>query len=127
MAGDKPYDLHQRLLLFACDVVRAVQFLHRQGPVARALSYQLLSAGTSVGANYEEADGASSHDDFIAKTRISLKEAKESRFRLRVCRHCELLDAKFDPLIDESDQVVRILGKIVHQAVARRTRSAPFR
>jgi four helix bundle protein len=97
--------------------VRAAQFLHTRGPIGRALSYQLLSAGTSTGSNAEEADGASSHDDFIAKNRIALKEAKETRFRLRVCRRSELLDARFDPLVTESDELVRILGKIVHNAL----------
>jgi four helix bundle protein len=117
VSSEKPYDIHQRLLLFTCDVVRAVQFLHTRGAVARALSYQILSSGTSAGANVEEADGASSHDDFIAKIRIALKEAKEVRFRLRVCRKTDLLDARFDALIDESDAIVRILGKIVHNAL----------
>jgi len=112
----KPYDLHERLLVFACDIVCAVQFLHRRGPIARALSYQILAAGTSIGSNYEESDGASSIADFIAKTRIALKEAKETRFRLRVCRRSDLLDVKFDPLVRESDEIVRILGKIVHNA-----------
>ena len=110
----KPYDLHERLLVFACDIVDAVQFLHRRGPIGRELSYQVLKAGTSVGANYEESDGASSLADFIAKTRIALKEAKETRFRLRVCRRSGLLDRTFDPLIQESDEIVRILGKLVH-------------
>jgi four helix bundle protein len=119
-ASGKPYDLHERLLLFACDVIAAVQFLHRRGPIARALSYQLLHASTSIGSNYEEADAASSHRDFLAKARISLKEAKESRFRLRVCRRCKLLDQTVDPLILESDELVRILGKIVHKGMARR-------
>ena len=86
LSGAKPYDIHERLLDFACDVVRAAQFLHRRGPIARALSYQILSAGTSAGANAEEADGATSHDDFIAKARIAFRETKETRFRLRVCR-----------------------------------------
>jgi four helix bundle protein len=113
----KPYDIHERLLIFACDIVNAVQFLHSRGPIARAFSYQLLSAGTSTGANAEEADGASSHDDFIAKNRIALKEAKETRFRLRVCRRCDLLGANFDPLVQESDELVRILAKIVHNAL----------
>jgi four helix bundle protein len=103
--------------------VRAAQFLHTRGPIGRALSYQLLSAGTSTGANAEEADGASSHDDFIAKTRIALKEAKETRFRLRVCRRAELLDANFDSLVKESDELVRILGKIVHNALRNKGRS----
>jgi four helix bundle protein len=117
----KPYDLHERLPLFACDIVACTQFLHRRGPIARALSYQLLAAGTSVGSNYEEADGASSHNDFIAKTRTALKEAKETRFRLRVCRRTNLLDTAFDGLIQESDEIVRILGKLVHTAISRRS------
>src|SRR5688572_15894134 len=74
----KPYDIHERLLIFACDIVNAVQFLHSRGPIARAFSYQLLSASTSTGAHAEEADGASSHDDFIAKNRIALKERKRA-------------------------------------------------
>ena len=118
---DKPFDIHDRLLLFACDVVRAANFLHHQGGIARALSYQVLAAGTSAGSNAAEADGASSHNDFIAKARIALKEMKETRFRLRVCRQSELLNNSFDPLVQESDELVRILGKIVHNAVGRRS------
>jgi hypothetical protein len=34
----KPYDIHERLILFACDIVRAAQFLHTRGNVGRALS-----------------------------------------------------------------------------------------
>ena len=96
------------------NIIRAVQFLHRRGPIARALSYQILAAGTSVGSNYEESDGASSIADFLSKLRIALKEAKETRFRLKVCRRSGLLDAEFEPLVQESDEIVRILGKIVH-------------
>ena len=91
-----------------------------RGPVARAFSYQLLSAGTSTGANAEESDGASSHNDFIAKNRIALKEAKETRFRLRVCQRGDFLDASFEPLVQESDELVRILGKIVSNALRNR-------
>jgi four helix bundle protein len=116
----KPYDIHERLLLFACNIVRTAQFLHTRGPIGRELSYQILSAGTSTGANAEESDGASSHKDFIAKNRIALKEAKETRFRLRVCRGANPLDASYDPLVKESDELVRILATIVHNAIRRR-------
>lgn len=119
-ASGKPYDLHERLLFFACDIVDAVQFLHRRGPIPRAMSYQILDAGTSVGANYEESDGASSPADFIAKNRIALKEAKETRFRLRICRKAEFLTENYDPLVRESDEIVRILGKIVANALRNR-------
>jgi len=113
----KPFDIHERLLLFACDIVKVTQFLHTRGPIGRRLSYQILDAGTSMGSNAEEADGASSHNDLIAKNRIALKEAKETRFRLRVCRRTRLLSPEFDAIIQESDELVKILGKIVHNAL----------
>jgi four helix bundle protein len=119
-ANGKPCDLHERLMLFACDIIGAGEFLLTRGLIGRALCPQLLACGTSVGANYEESDGASSQADFIAKNRIALKEAKESRFRLRVCRRRNLLDKTFDGLVQESDELVRILGKIVHNALRRK-------
>lgn len=117
VASQKPFDIRARLIDFGCEIDRAAQFLHTRGPIGRALSYQILAAGTSVGANVQEADGASSRSDFVAKTRIALKEAKETRFRLLICRRCELLDDKFDPLIKEADELVRILGAIVHNTI----------
>ena len=80
----KPFDLRERLFEFAGLVVRVVQFLHTRGPVASALSYQLLRSGTSAGANDEEADDGSSDRDMAAKRKIVLRELKETKFRLRV-------------------------------------------
>ena len=69
----KPYDIHERSLEFACDIVNAVQFLHTRGPVARAFSYQLLAAGTSAGAKNLIAGGnATGTDDRYTTT---LKES----------------------------------------------------
>jgi four helix bundle protein len=113
----KPYDLRERLFLFACVVVRLVQFLHTRGPVASALSYQLLKCGTSAGANYEEADDGSSDRDALAMRRITLRELKEARFRLRVLRHCELLSRDHDPVINESDELVRIIATLVRKGL----------
>jgi len=93
------------------------KFLHTRGPIGRALSYQLLAAGTSIGANMQEADGAASRPDFVVKVRIALKEAKDTWFRLRVCRRSELLDHRFDPLVRESEEIVRILAAIVHKTI----------
>jgi four helix bundle protein len=112
----KPYDLRERLFQFACLIVRVVQFLHTRGPVGAALSYQLLKCGTSAGANYEEADDGSSDRDSLAKTRIALRELKESRFRLRVLRRCGLLSEAHEPLITESDELVRIVAVLVWNA-----------
>jgi hypothetical protein len=52
--------------------------------------------------------------------RIALREAKETSFRLRVYRRVGPLDATFDPLIDESRQLTKILGRIVHTAIRNR-------
>jgi four helix bundle protein len=101
------------LLEFACLVVRVVQFLHTRGPVASALSYQLLRCGTSGGANYEEADDGTSPRDTVAKQKIVLRELKETRFRLRVLRHCALLTPDHDPVIVESEELIRIVATVL--------------
>ena len=126
MSSAKPFDIRERLVVFACEIVQAAQFLHTRGPIGRSLSYQLLAAGTSVGANVQEADGASSRLDFVAKLRIALKEAKETWFRLRVCRQCELLDARFDSLVKESEEIVRILSAIVHKTLRNAQQPSAF-
>ena len=48
------------------------------------ISRQLLKSGTSIGANIEESQGAISKAEFIAKLQISLKEAKEAKYWLRL-------------------------------------------
>ena len=115
----KPFDLRARLLEFACLVVRVVQFLHTRGPVAAALSYQLLRCGTSAGANYEEADDGSSARDRAAKRKIVLRELKETRFRLLVLRRCDLLTADQDPVVTEADELVRIVATLLRNDTAR--------
>jgi len=116
---EKPYDLRQRLFLFACLIVRLVQFLHTRGRVAITLSEQVLKSGTSAGANYEEADDGSSDRDKLAKRQIVLRELKETRFRLRVLRATGILTPAQDPVIDESDELVRIVAKIIQNSTSK--------
>jgi four helix bundle protein len=113
---NKPYDLRERLFLFACVIVRVVQFLHTRGPIAVALSYQILKSGTSAGANYEEADDASSPRDRIAKKRIALRELKETLWRLRVARASAFLTNAQDPVIAEARELVRIVATVIRNA-----------
>ena len=112
----KPYDLRVRFFQFACVIVRLVEFLHTRGPVAKALSYQLLQCGTSVGANYEEADDGSSDRDRLAKRKICLREIKEARYRLKMLRTCGYLMTEHDPVINESYELVRILATLVRRS-----------
>jgi four helix bundle protein len=112
----KPYDLRQRLFEFGCLIIRLVQYLHTQGPAASALSEQILKAGTSAPANYEEADDASGARDKRAKRLIALRELKEVRLRMRMLRQCDLLSGEHDPVIQESDELVRIVATVIRKS-----------
>ena len=114
----KPYDLRERLLLYACLIVRLSQYLHTRGPIAVALSHQLLKSGTSAGANYEEADDGSSGRDKLAKRKIVLRELKESAFRLRVMRISGLLTEAHDPVIAETGELVKIVASLIRKTEA---------
>lgn len=115
----KPYDLRERLLLFAVLIVRVVQFLHTRGPIAKALSYQILDSGTSAGANYEEADDGSSFRDKRAKRKIALRELKETCFRLRVLRLAGILEEAHDPVVEENRELIKILASVIQKAPER--------
>ena len=62
-----PKDIKQRAFEFALRIVKLCQHLDKQPGVPRTLAYQLLKAGTSVGANIEEAQAGQSRPDFISK------------------------------------------------------------
>lgn len=112
---EKPYAIRERLFLFASDVTAMSQTLRTQGPVAIELSVQVVKAAVSAAANAEEADDASSRRDFLAKQRISLRELKETRLRLRVLRRAGYIDSSFDKLIEENTQLVKIVASIIRK------------
>jgi len=77
------------------------------------LSKQLLRSGTSIGANVEEAIGGQSERDFLAKISISYKEARESKYWLRLLKDGEFLsNSVTEPLISDCDELIKILGSI---------------
>jgi four helix bundle protein len=115
----KPFDLRERLFEFGLLTIRVVQFLHTRGPIGIAVSTQSLRAGTSAGANFEEADDGSSPRDALAKKKIVLRELKECRWRMRLIRAAGILTRDQDPVIRESDELVRILATIVRNAEGR--------
>ncbi len=83
---------------------------------------QLLKAGTSVGANVEEAQAGQSRADFVSKYAIALKEARETRYWLRLISEAELIDENaVGALIQESGELSRILGSITSRARRRDT------
>lgn len=78
------------------------------------LSKQLLRSGTSIGANVEEAIGGQSKKDFVSKLSIAYKEARETRYWLRLLRDSSYLDPdKAQELLHDCDELLRILGSIL--------------
>jgi four helix bundle protein len=114
----KPYDLRDRLFEFACAIVYTVQYLHTKDDVARSLADQILRAGNSAGANYEEADDGSSSADTRGKRRISLRELKECLFRLRVIRATGYLGPEYDEILQETLELKRIMASLVRKTKA---------
>ena len=69
-------DIRERAFKFAVRIIKLCQHLDKKPGAPRTLSSQLLRAGTSVGANVEEAQAGQSRADFISKNAIALKEAR---------------------------------------------------
>ena|SRR5438552_856320 len=110
------FDLPERLLNFGVRIIKVVERLPKN-LVGRTLADQLLRSGLSVGANFEEAQGAESHADFVHKLQIALKEAREANYWLRVVdKAATLPHPRLVSLLDESAQLVAILSKSVATA-----------
>jgi four helix bundle protein len=118
-----PRDLDERVFRFACRIVDLFEMLYAKGGAARAVGYQLLEAGTSVGSNYEEASAGQTKADFIAKLAISRKESREAIYWLRLVAAKKLLDPNIvaDDIF-EARELTAILRAIIAKA-----RSSPQR
>lgn len=77
------------------------------------LSKQILRSGTSIGANIEEAIGGQSKKDFFAKLTISYKEARETKYWIRLLRDAHYLPLELSKdLLSDVDEILRIIGSI---------------
>jgi len=84
-------ELEKRTKQFALKVIAFVAPLP-QTKAGAVIEYQLVKAGTSVGANYREANRAESRSDFIHKIAIVEKESSESCYRLEICNEARMGD-----------------------------------
>ena len=85
MTNDNPrkYDLEERTAKLGEGVIRFCQKIPRS-PINDPLINQLIKSGTSVGANYSEADDAESKVDFRHKIGICKKESRETKHFIRM-------------------------------------------
>lgn len=97
---------------FALRIVKLCIWLKEQKHFE--LSSQLLRSGTSIGANVEEGLAGHSRKDFLHKMNVATKEARETRYWLRLLKDSDILsESQAGSIINESDELVRILTSIV--------------
>ena len=109
-------EMSDRSFRFALKIIALARSLPHSVDGAM-IARQLLRAGTSIGANIEEAEAAHSRDDFAYKTGVALREARETHYWLRLAKESGILDQDgLGDLIGEAEQLKKILGAIVSKA-----------
>jgi four helix bundle protein len=104
--------VQEKSYAFALDIVHVTQKLI-QNKKEYVLSKQLLKSGTSIGANIEEAIGGQSKKDFFSKLSISYKEARETRFWIRLLSDSNILELQDQKrLLNNVEELLRIIGSI---------------
>jgi len=105
-------ELERRTKDFALRVIGFVAALPKN-KVTDVVGYQLLKAGTSIGANYREANRAESRNDFIHKIAIVEKEAAETQYWLELCQETPVGDGEERKwLVEESGELLAIFTSI---------------
>jgi len=107
-------DIYERTFDFALRITKLCQVLLEKPGAGRTIGKQLLRSGTSIGANVEEGKSGQSRADFVSKYSISLKEARETHYWLRLLAASEIPVAQgLDELLDECDELIAILTAII--------------
>jgi four helix bundle protein len=103
--------------MFAADILRFADAIDGVSLGSRHIMAQLIRSATSVGANAEEAMAAYSRRDFACKNAIALREARESRYWLRLLSTRRIApDSTLTPLLTESNELIAILTAVVKRA-----------
>ena len=114
--NSKQYDLEERTLKFAKEVIEFVKTLPKTTANAE-IAKQVIRSSGSIGANYIEANESLSKKDFAMRIKICRKESKESSYWLKLA---DLKDSgsenKRGTLIDEATQLVKIFSSIVEKS-----------
>ncbi|MGA9407387.1 MAG: four helix bundle protein [Bacteroidota bacterium] len=108
----KKYDLEDRTLAFAKEVIRLVNKVSKTLPNVE-IARQLVHSSGSVGANYIEANESLGEKDFAMQIKICRKEAKESRYWLQLLDNTPDLSDSKTQLIQESTELMKIFGAIL--------------
>ena len=112
--------LEERTARFAARVVNVCEAIPSGRLKSGHLKGQLFRAGTSVAANYAEAEEPESREDFVHKMKLAMKELAEARCWLRIIGESGYLPPeRLAPLVEESRELSRIMGASVATARSR--------
>ena len=104
---------------FAVNILKAVKTLNRSIE-NYVLVKQLIRSGTSIGANVEESQGGHTRKDFVHKLNISYKEAKESKYWIRLIMDTQInskaQQTLFKSLLEDADELCRIIFSITRSS-----------
>jgi four helix bundle protein len=105
--------IEEKSFHFSVRIVRLCRLLQEEKK-EYILSKQLLRAGTSIGANVAESQQAQSRADFVSKLNISLKEAVESNYWIRLLRATDYLsETEFESIIADCRELEKLLTAII--------------
>jgi four helix bundle protein len=96
---------------FALEIVELYKILLSEREFV--LSKQIVRAGTSIGANVEEAIAGHSRKDFIAKLVIAAKEARETRYFLKLMDRSQLVQTDYSRYLKKIEDILNILYAII--------------
>ncbi|WP_238857978.1 four helix bundle protein [Poritiphilus flavus] len=103
--------IEEKSFQFSLEIIALVKELRKKKEYVFA--DQLLKSATSIGANVCEAGASQSKKDFISKMSIASKEARETRYWLRLILEAEIITSDMEKPLEEIEQIIRILTKIV--------------
>ena len=107
---------HARAFRFACEVISLYTKLASNPDVPAHLARQVLRAGTSIGANLEEAKGAQTRRELTAKFSIALTDARETAYWLRLFDATTLAAPTLvQPLLADADELIAVMTVARHK------------
>jgi four helix bundle protein len=122
----KSRDLRERSFQFTVDVIAFTRLVMTTDSHLRPVTWQLLDSAGSTGANLEEAAEGQSKRDFIAKNYTALKEARESRYWLRVIAASSPRSRESAKhLADDASELIAMLVSCVKSAKSNLNRGRP--
>lgn len=98
---------------FAVRIVKLYKYL-KEEKKEFILSKQVMRSGTSIGANVEEAIGGRTKKDFINVLTIAYKEARKTKYWLKLLCECEYIEKNlYNSIYSDCDEISKILSSII--------------